>query len=453
MLIEIILCFSVFFQLAAVFYALRYIKTTRHVFSWILISAALIIMIVRRVIPLYGLIVNSVSYPVIFQEWLGLILSVMMFLGVKGIGRIFIERLENEKKISYLATFPELSPNPICEIDKNGNVTYKNPAALEFDKKGICYPCNLSPEEIKDIYSKKDEDRVSQEKKCGDKWYFQTIQFIPRTGSVRFYNIDITERKKAEEELMRYKNGLENIVREKTEELKKTYKELEDGRRLYDIGMLAATIAHELRNPLGVIKFAVYNIKRKSNDHSLDSQLANIDKKIEESDLIIRNLLTYSRIKTPHYEEVPICEVLKLCICNCQSKYSKYDVQIDIKSNCASGYTIEADSLHINELFSNILDNAYQSFADKKGIIEINIDCDQQKKMVIVIFRDNGTGIDKADLPKIATPFFTTKARGIGLGLAVCKQVVNLHKGEFNIESVKDKGTTVMVLLPIRKKI
>lgn len=453
MLMVIVLFFSVLLQVSAAFYALRYIKITRNVFSWTLISAALVFMTVRRLIPLYHLIFTSLSYPVdLFNEWIGFILSLMMFLGVRGIGRIFIERLANEKKISYLATFPELDPNAICEIDITGSTVYRNPASLELEKKGIRCPCYFGPEEIKDIYSQKDKGGIFREIKCGDTWYFQAVHPLSINGNIRIYNIDITERKKAEEELLRYKDDLENMVREKTEQLKRTYKKLEDAKRLSDIGMLAATLAHELRNPLGVIRSAVYNIKIKSNDGSLDSHLANIDKKIEESDQIIRNFLSYSKINIPLYEDVGILDILKICAGQVRNKYPKWDVELKTKFNCPPGCTIEADPTQLNELFCNILDNAYQAFPDKKGTIEISLDYYEKENAVNITIYDDGIGIEEEDLSKIGQPFFTTKAHGIGLGLMVCKQVVGLHKGKFDIRSEKKKGTTVVVSLPVRRQ-
>ncbi|MBI4651378.1 GHKL domain-containing protein [Candidatus Desantisbacteria bacterium] len=138
---------------------------------------------------------------------------------------------------------------------------------------------------------------------------------------------------------------------------------------------------------------------------------------------------------------------------NLKTIYQKWDVEIKVKSNCRTTNTIEADSTQINEIFSNILENAYQSFPGKKGTIEIDMDCNSQENKIIIIFRDNGIGIDEKDLPKITDPFFTTKARGIGLGLTVCKQIVSLHKGELEFQSVKGKGTTVVISLPIRRKL
>jgi len=114
---------------------------------------------------------------------------------------------------------------------------------------------------------------------------------------------------------------------------------------------------------------------------------------------------------------------------------------------------IEADPLHMTELFLNILDNAYQALADKSGVIEITLGYDTKINKLNMAFSDNGVGIKDTDAAKVFEPFFTTKTRGVGLGLTVCKQVVDLHNGTININSQEAKGATVFVTLPIRKKL
>lgn len=260
-------------------------------------------------------------------------------------------------------------------------------------------------------------------------------------------------RNKAEGILKEYRISLEKMVSKRTKELLGARKQLEDAKRLSDIGTLAATIAHELRNPLGVIKAAAYNIRRKSKGAaSLESHLTNIDKKISESDQIIKNLLNYSRIKMPKYENVSCKKTLAEILAAIKQKYSKWNVAINNQCNCGDNDLIEADPVHMTELHFNIIDNAYQSFPNKRGIIEIEGKYNKNQNSFTEIFKDNGIGIDEEDLPKVFEPFFTKKSKGIGLGLTVCKQLVSLHNGTIEIQSKKGKGTTVTLTLPIERK-
>lgn len=246
--------------------------------------------------------------------------------------------------------------------------------------------------------------------------------------------VDVTERKRAEEELSR------------------TQKELLETKRLSDIGLLAATIAHELRNPLGVIRIAAHNIKRKAQNPLLGSNLANIEKKIAECDQIINNLLFYSRLKAPGYEQVQIYDVINECIDSERKRFGNIKVSLVKKSEFLERTCIEADPLQMRELFSNILSNAFEAIADKKGKIEVKSRINAKEGNVEIAISDSGVGIENENLKRIFEPFFTTKSRGTGLGLSVCYHIVNLHSGRIDVASEKGAGTTFTVTLPLKRK-
>jgi len=243
---------------------------------------------------------------------------------------------------------------------------------------------------------------------------------------------DITELKKAEEALLEAQKGMERA------------------KRLSDIGTLAATVAHELRNPLAAIKMAGYNIRRKAQNSALDKHLVNIETKLAESEQIISNLLFYSKIRMPHYGKINIHNILNACIEEVAAQFSKYSIDVDKRTQSIKNLLIEADPLQIKEVFSNILNNAFDALVEHKGRITIEAKVDNDK--ISILFKDNGIGIAKEDLERAFEPFFTTKAKGTGLGLAVCLQIASLHGGSIHIESEKGKGTTVTITLPIKQK-
>lgn len=247
-----------------------------------------------------------------------------------------------------------------------------------------------------------------------------------------FFLVDVTKRKLAENELM------------------KTQSELNERKRLSDIGTLAATIAHELRNPLAAINMAAYNIKRKAQNPLLERHLLTIEKKVSESDQIINNLLFYSRIKIPHYENIDICEIIDECAGVARERCRKAKASVYRKLKLLKGVTVEADPLQIKEVFSNILNNAYDAILNHRGKIELSGERDN--RFVRVRIADNGPGIDGNILNKVFDPFFTTKAKGTGLGLTVCRQILSLHGGAIDIKSQIGKGTTVTVELPINRQ-
>ncbi len=362
----------------------------------------------------------------------------------------------------------------IWEVDVTGLYTYASPTVKNIlgykpsELVGKKYFYNLFDLETKEKLSKKALEFFGKRKpfsgfvnknihKNGHIVYLETsgLPFLSKSGSLLGYrgtDIDITERIKAEEALRNLKDNLEIEVKKKTKELISVHKDLEGAKRLADIGTLAATIAHELRNPLGVIKTAVYNIKHKTKDKSIASHLNNIDKKIIESDIIIKNLLSYSKAMVPQYQATLICGLIAECIRNFKIRYNIYDVEVSMSCECKREDRVDADPVHMTSLFSNILDNAYQSFYGKRGMIEIKSCYSIKDNRFQISFKDNGPGISKSDLDKLFEPFFTTKAKGIGLGLTVCKQIVSLHSGRIDIISKKSQGTTVSVSLPISRK-
>lgn len=242
--------------------------------------------------------------------------------------------------------------------------------------------------------------------------------------------INVTERKKAELKLLA------------------AQQELDEAKHLSDIGMLASTVAHELRNPLAAINVAASNIKRKARrSRSFDPQIKTIEKKTAESDHIINNLLFYSRIKAAQREKMELSSVLDECIEVSQAGFQR-SVQVVKNYQVLQGLEIEADPVQMRELFSNILHNAYDAMDGRSGRLEI--EGAREVSFVCVTIKDNGVGISPEHLRDVGRPFFTTKAKGTGLGLSVCNQIVSLHKGRLAIESEPGKGTKVILQLPVK---
>lgn len=261
--------------------------------------------------------------------------------------------------------------------------------------------------------------------------------------------VDITQRKKAEEILKRDKESLELLVDERSKELIKTQKELKHFSRLADIGTLAATVAHELRNPLGVIHLAAYNLKKEKTELGDNRHLANIEKKVWEGNQIIDNLLSYARIKIPNYENVRIINILDECVASAQERFGEKGIIIEKKYEDGLDF-IETDPNQIREIFLNILNNACQAIATPSGKVELR--ARREGDMVKVSIKDTGVGIAPEDMDKIFEPFFTRKSKGTGLGMTICNELVNLHQGKIEIRSQLGEGTEVCVFLPVNRK-
>lgn len=243
---------------------------------------------------------------------------------------------------------------------------------------------------------------------------------------------------------------INNITAIKEAEKELRRQEAEKNKRLADIGTLAATVAHELRNPLASIKLAVFNIKRKADNNRINSQIASINSKLAESEQIIDNLLFYSKIKVSHPKNINVANILKASIKEVLKQRLKGDLLITQELTPIEGLIIEADPLQIREVFINIINNAFDAVAKNKGRIEIKALLEPSQ--LRISFKDNGEGIEQGHLERVFDPFFTTKAKGTGLGLAVCKQIISLHHGSIALMSKPGQGTTVNIILPITKK-
>jgi PAS domain S-box-containing protein len=261
--------------------------------------------------------------------------------------------------------------------------------------------------------------------------------------------LDISGRKEAEEVLKRDKEMLKSLVREQSAELLETQKRLEDARRLSDIGTLAATVAHELRNPLAAINMAGYNIERKIGSDKISRNLRSIKQKVNESEKIIENLLFYSKLRPPQYEKVRLYDIVNESIRE-NRVYPAKEVCFSLDGmERLRQIIIEADSHQIKEVLVNIIANAIDAI-DEHGMITLRGRIKKDRAELSV--SDDGCGIEEEHLNRIFDPFYTTKARGTGLGLTVCRQIITLHKGTMDIKSRKGKGTVVDLSVPLRRR-
>ncbi len=336
---------------------------------------------------------------------------------------------------------------PVDEINTNrawSNLVH--PDDLEYASRAI-EECKINHVPLKIEYRMRTRDGRFV-------WVYDSARAVQYKPAGEFYLhgiiLDISERKRAEEILKMDKENIERLVNERTKELLNVQAELEKSKRLSDIGALAAIVAHELRNPLGVIKMAMFNIKQKVKNPDIDSHINNVEIKISESNQIINNLLFYSRIKKPVFEKVNLNKIIVDCIDASKKQFPDKDVLIRMESKAKNDIYLEADLVQMEELFCNVLNNAFDAISENNGAIEVCIGPENETDVNIQI-KDSGAGMDDAVLNKIFEPFFTTKTKGTGLGLIVCKQIVTLHNGTISIDSKKGSGTNVSIALPLNK--
>jgi len=263
------------------------------------------------------------------------------------------------------------------------------------------------------------------------------------------HNIELEAgRKRAEEELKKHRNHLEKLVKERTKKLVDAQEKLVRSERLAVLGQLAGGVGHELRNPLGAIKNAAYflNMALKKPEPEVKETLEILDKEVATSERIVSSLLDFARPKPPTRRKMDINEVVQEVLSGAKVPDNvKVVRQLD-----ESLVAIMADPDQLGQVFSNIIRNGIQAMPEG-GQLMVKSEVFRPGWVVISI-SDTGVGIPPKEQQRVFEPLFTTKAKGIGLGLAVTSILVEGHGGTIEVQSKVGKGSTFTVRLPISEK-
>ncbi|MBK5275777.1 MAG: PAS domain S-box protein [Desulfuromonadales bacterium] len=304
------------------------------------------------------------------------------------------------------------------------------------------------------------------------------------TGAVVVFK-DITDRREAEKEIRRLHGELEQKVEERTRQLLEAQEELVRQGKLAILGQLSGSVGHELRNPLGVMSNAVYFLKLvlAQSDETVMEYLGIIESEIANSLKIITDLLDFARTKAPQTKVVTARQLADESLGRCVIA-ENIDLQIEIPDDLP---LLRVDPSQMIQVLTNFITNAVQAMPDG-GALRLSARCAQgtgnrnqelgtgtqtsglkeqgsgkapttdprfpipDTSFIEISVTDTGYGIAPENMKKLFQPLFTTKVKGIGLGLVVCKNLVETTGGRIEVESEWGKGTTFTVLLPIERR-
>jgi PAS domain S-box-containing protein len=244
--------------------------------------------------------------------------------------------------------------------------------------------------------------------------------------------------RKSEQKLVRYSQRLEELVEERTRQLRQA-------ERMATIGELAGMVGHDLRNPLTSMAGAVFYIKSKSFsdvDPKAKEMLDIIEEDIRRANKIINDLLEYSRkIKLELETSSPKTLVAAA------SLLVEIPKNIRVVSLVEDGPEIVVDVEKMKRCFMNLIKNAVEAMPNGGSL---TVKSREVKDTVEFTFTDEGIGMSKKTLENIWSPLFTTKAKGMGFGLPICKRFIEAHGGNIRAQSKVGKGTTFTVTIPIK---
>ena len=393
----------------------------------------------------------------------------------------------------------ETLPQTVFETDIYGKLTYVNQKG--FDLFGYLPEDLEKGLNVLEIISETDRDKArlnietllkggsvtdnfySVHRKDGSVFPVQIFSRIivdnQKLTGMRGILVDITRQKAAETELSEYRNHLELLVNERTNELAATNAELQkingelltqrealeatlanlkiaqnqliQAEKMASLGILTAGVAHEINNPLNYIYNGTAAIEKHirgkyaEEAESLKPLFEAVSTGVDRVTGIVKSMGRYSRSESLPFVGCNIQEVIDNCLIMLHGNYRD---RIEVKKNyLPEPPVVFANEGQLHQLFLNILANAVQSIQDAGTITIDVVAVDNQLEISI---SDTGKGISKEDLKHIFDPFFTTKdpGEGTGLGLAISKKIIDEHHGKILCDSVAGKGSAFIISLP-----
>ncbi|MEK6674136.1 MAG: ATP-binding protein [Planctomycetota bacterium] len=243
--------------------------------------------------------------------------------------------------------------------------------------------------------------------------------------------------------LSSYKDTLADKVR--ATERSAVEEQLTRAEHLAEIGQLAASLAHEIKNPLAGISGAIEVIRdTMASDNAHRPILSEVLGQIKRLDATVRDLLQYARPPVPQRELVPLHQLVTRVLGLLREEPALQHVKVEYEEPRSDVSTF-ADDRQIEQLLFNLIINAAHASFDG-GIIRVSVERDSH--VVRVCVQDFGRGMTPEIRDQAFEPFFTTKAKGTGLGLSICRKITDAHGGRIHLDSALGHGTTVTIELP-----
>jgi PAS domain S-box-containing protein len=360
--------------------------------------------------------------------------------GFVGILRDITERKKTEANLRRLANIVNDSNDAVLVLDLDGRITAWNKGAEKTFGYGEDEALEMNfvkivpddrKQEISDLFEKVKENETVES--------FETKR-LAKDG--RFLDVWVTLTKLYDDE--GNVTALATTERDITER-NRLQEKMIFSEKLAVIGQLASTVAHEIRNPMGVIRNSAYFLKMRlkgNSDEKVMRHLRIIENKVDSTNLIVSDLLDFARKKAPELQQTDLNVIVKGALGNL---YIPENIELNTKLGEIPRMLLDPEQ--IQRVFLNVVQNAVEAMPEGGNLM---IETSKTDDSVEISFKDSGVGILQENMPKLFTPLFSTKTKGLGLGLTVCKQIVESNGGSIMAKSKVGQGTTFTVKFPIQ---
>jgi signal transduction histidine kinase len=269
---------------------------------------------------------------------------------------------------------------------------------------------------------------------------------------------DITEHKREEEEMTR---RLEEMVEERTRELKETHNKLLHQDKMASLGKLSASVVHEINNPIAGILNMIMLQKRIIQEESIEDKsisrfsdyLSLMETETRRISQIVSNLLAFSRQSRMEMKSLNLNQLIDKTLLLSANLLKIEGVKVEKRLDPDIPDFVGSED-RLQQVFMNFISNAAEVMeTNGGGVLRIATEHSLQAGKVFVSFKDTGTGIASENLSRVFEPFFTTKkkGKGVGLGLSVAYGIIQEHGGSIDVKSEVGKGTTFRIEFPLNR--
>ncbi|MDH5544246.1 MAG: PAS domain S-box protein [Gammaproteobacteria bacterium] len=259
------------------------------------------------------------------------------------------------------------------------------------------------------------------------------------------------ERCAAISELKEHQDLLETKVKQRTQQLEHAQGELLRREKLSTLGQLTATVSHELRNPLGAMRPALYLLNKNLDKDSqkLQKAITLINRNIDRCDHIVDELLDFTRTGNLQIHSHTLDPWVSKLV-------SELTENSGVELHCSLGFADEKfffDDARLQRAIINIVENAIQAMTTSSNTVEraptLSLITRAKEDRLEIVVADNGPGMDEKTRSRMFEPLFSTKSFGVGLGMSIVKSIMNQHQGDIEIETQLGQGTTIILWIPM----